>query len=98
MRGFWYTVEAILSILLILTFLLVIKSNIVIAPQEDVSLTGYKLLRGLDDRGELRNYTVNGDYDSINNSITYYVYNHTIEICDYMSACSGVKPNATNMY
>jgi len=98
MRGVWYILEAIISIILILTFLLVIRNTALIAPQQDVSLTGYSLLRGLDDRGLLRNYTVNGDYEAINSSIRYYVYNHTVEICDYSGSCSGMKPNTTNVY
>ena len=47
---------------------------------------------------DVRNFTVNNDFQSINDSIIYYVYNHTVEICDYIGACIGVKPNSTSVF
>lgn len=55
MKGVWYIVEAVLSIILIMTFLIVIRQTVITAPPEDVSLIGYNLLKGLDDRDLLRN-------------------------------------------
>ncbi|MFH1978028.1 MAG: hypothetical protein ABIJ92_01760 [Candidatus Aenigmatarchaeota archaeon] len=99
MKGVWYLIEAVLSVLIIITFLIAIKSNVFdITSQPDVSLTGYSLLKGLDDRGVLRNYTVNKDFTAINSSISYFVYNHTVEICDHLGACIGDAPNATNAF
>jgi len=98
MRGVWYLIEAVISILIILIFLLALRGTMIIEPSQDVSLTGYNLLKGLDDRGILRNYTTSNNYDLINNSIRYYVHNHSVEICNHQGTCSGYKPNATNVH
>ena len=100
MRGFWYMIEAILAGFIIVTFLLVARTEFILGtvPQYDVTLKAYDILRGLDDQELLRNYTINEDPEGLNLQVKFYTYNHSIEICSYSGTCVGSEPNATNVW
>jgi len=99
MRGIWHMVESILTSVVVISFLLFISNRYlsVIQP-EDIADTGYLILQGLDNRGQLRNYTVAKDYLGLNTQIPIYAYNHTIQICDYEDNCVGLVPNTSNTW
>jgi len=99
MRGFWHTIETVLITTIVITFLMTVgaKYASVIQP-ENLAEKGYIILENLDNRGELRNYTVALDYNGLNSQIPIYVYNHSIQICDYTGTCTGTRPNAINIW
>lgn len=100
MKGFMYTLEVILGTIILISFLLVMSAqiNTLSTPVENLDETAYDLLNSLDDRGLLRGYAVSHDFDSLNNSISFYRYNHLVEICDYEENCYGHIPNASNIW
>ena len=99
MRGFWYTVEAIIAGLLIITFLTILGTINLTQPQQgDPQVLVLKTLRDLDDRGLLRGYAANNNYAGLNNAVAIAAYNHTIQICDFNSGCAGIVPTARNVW
>jgi len=99
MRGFWYMVEAVMVSVMLMSFLYVVGSKYtsVVQPQ-NLAEKGFLVLKGLDDRGELKNYTVAMDYTGLNSIIPVYNYNHTVEICNAEGTCAGHKPVASNIW
>jgi len=99
MRGFWYIIECVLAGMVIFGFLAVIGRTYISLPQpDDLSVMGYESLKSLDDRGLLRNYVVNGDYNGLNSMIDMGTYNHSIKLCNYSGTCSGPSPNTSNAW
>jgi uncharacterized membrane-anchored protein len=99
MKGFWYIVEAVLAAIIILGFLLAISGKYIDQGSvSDVSLKGYSILKSLDERDVLRNYTVNLDYNGLNSEIRLFTYNHSIQICDFSGSCVGERPNITDLW
>lgn len=99
MRGFWYMIEAVLISTILMSFLIIVGSeyNSMIRP-DNLAEKGYLILRALDNRGELRNYTTAMDDAGLNSLIPEYGYNHTIQICNYEGTCVGNKPYADNIW
>jgi hypothetical protein len=91
MKGFWYMLEAVISGIIMLGFLLVVSQVSVSAPPDDLALQAYSSLKALDDRGLLRPYAAAGDWGSINSEAGIFSRNHTIEICR-ASGCQGGRP------
>ena len=99
MRGFWFIVEAVFASIIMVSFLLFMGRLYVRAPAlENLDEKTYELLKGLDEQGVLRNYTVNGDFLGLDSEIELYTHNHSVEICNYDLLCEGVKPNASNVW
>lgn len=99
MRGFWYMVEAILAGIIILGFLIAISGRyIATSGAEDIALKGYEILKGLDDQGLLRNYTIAEDFSGLDSRIQFFSYNHTIQICREDGSCVGSTPTAADRY
>ncbi|MCK5020458.1 MAG: hypothetical protein KAS32_25705 [Candidatus Peribacteraceae bacterium] len=98
MKGFWRTVESVFAIIMLMSFLLLVGSTYFIATAEtDLSFVGYEALKELDTRGELRQYAVTGDGDSINSKISMRGFNHSISICRYGGTCTGQYPDAEDV-
>ena len=99
MKGFWYMIEAIIAGIIIVSFLVVITQRVLIlAPEEDITIRGYEILKGLDEQGVLVNYTITEDFNGLNSEIQFFAFNHTVQICRENGDCVGIKPNATNRY
>lgn len=93
MKGFWRTMESVLSVMLLMGFLLFLGgSYLTRAGETDMSPVGYGVLKELDTSGNLRSYAASGDYSSINSKIDIPGYNHSVEICDYSGDCVGEYP------
>jgi hypothetical protein len=98
MKGIWYMIEALMAGIILITFLVMLKSSYFSTlPQEKASLTAYATLKGLDDAGLLRPYAVAGDYEGLSSNINLYSYEHSVEICT-QSGCSGLRPNAEDVW
>ncbi len=99
MRGFVYMLESILTAVIVMSFLLVISGHYLSVTQPDnLAEKGYLILKGLDNRDEVRNYTVAMDYEGLNDLIPVYNYNHTVQICNSTISCAGVRPNASEVW
>ena len=99
MRGFWYIIESVLISTIVISFLMIVSASYTsIIQPENLAEKGYLILKGLDNRGELRNYTAAMDYTGLNSQIPIYSHNHSIQICDYEETCTGNKPNASNIW
>ena len=98
MKGFWRTVESVLAVILLMSFLLVIgTSHFNPADEEGLGSLGYEILRDLDSRNELRSYAANGDYASIDSKVNIPGFNHSVSICGYGGDCAGESPEAQNV-
>lgn len=90
--------EAIFAGIIIITFLLIIGRVYFITTQpENPSIKAYEILKGLDDQGMLKEYTVSLDYDGLNSQISS-PFNHSIEICNKYDSCVGERPDASNIW
>ncbi|MEM5871374.1 MAG: hypothetical protein QW051_00710 [Candidatus Aenigmatarchaeota archaeon] len=101
MKGFWRTLESVFSILLILSFLLIVTNSIrtqIKTYSEPVSI-GYEILKQLDSEDLLRPLAINGEYEKINEKIILEGFNHSIVICDERGECIGTyNKNANNIF
>ena len=92
--------EAAIACIVIGMFLIFIVEGFSIDPQPmDVSESAYNILKGLDDRGALRNHAVSMDYGSINSEInkaSLAGYNHTVQVCDDVGQCAGSAPSGVD--
>ena len=97
MRGFWHTLDAVIACMLMMGFIVAI-GRVGMVPPEDLGTKAYVVLKGLDDQGILRNYTVNLDTDGLDTEVGIYSYNHSVRICDHSGSCTGTIPEALNVY
>ncbi|MBL7206115.1 MAG: hypothetical protein ISS36_00780 [Candidatus Aenigmarchaeota archaeon] len=93
MRGFWYTLEAVLAGILLIGFLLAVNT-FYLSPRTSEPQP-YLILKGLDEQGILRAYAVADDYSGLNSQIDT-AYNHSVEICS--TGCVGEKSEADNVF
>ena len=99
MKGIWYMLEALLAGIILITFLVTLKAvYLSMTPQEEASTEAYITLKELDENGLLRDYAVANDYNSLNNEISLYYYNHSVEICNSQGSCFGEKPESENVW
>jgi hypothetical protein len=99
MRGFWHTVEAVIAITIIITFVTTITGGTTrIQTSEDIEIKAYKILKNLDEKGLLRSYAINDDYSGLNSQVELYMYNHSVEICRSVNQCVGEKPDTSDVW
>ena len=97
MKGFWYTVEAIIAGIVVIGFLIVISKGIFLAPNIGIYQTeAMDILDDLYNKGYLRDYAVLQDNDTLDSLISTE-YNHTIQICNSVGVCTGNKPSQDNL-
>lgn len=92
MDGFWYTVEVLIAISVLVFFLIAIGGNILSSQEVDLSIRGYELLKGLDEQGILREYVESGDPEGLNSRVALPGFSHSVQICDTSGVCAGVRP------
>ncbi|MEE9323207.1 MAG: hypothetical protein V3U72_01555 [Candidatus Aenigmarchaeota archaeon] len=98
MKGFWRTLESAFAVIMLLSFLLTLGGGIQsVTIETELGSVGYEILKELDNRNELRNYTVNRDYETLNSKIEIPGYNHSIMICDYSGSCTGEYYDSDNI-
>lgn len=95
MKGFMHTFESIIAVIILIGFLIFLRSNYVSTPY-DITYRGYEILEDLDEKGELRDYVVSGDWIGLNSKINIPGYNHSIEFCN--QTCIGYKPDKENVW
>jgi hypothetical protein len=97
MRGYMYTLESVLAVILVFSFLIIVTGVLDIGPGEsELSEKAYELLKGLDEQGRLRGYAVTQDYEGLDSEIVFYATNHSVQICD-SAGCVGPLPNASRV-
>jgi hypothetical protein len=97
MKGFWRTVESVISVILLMSFLLTLGGFHSISREVDLSSVGYEILEELDGRDDLRVHVASKDYGTLNSKIEIPGHNHSIRICDYSGSCVGQYPDAENI-
>lgn len=97
MRGFWFTVEAILAGIILISFIGAVTIQSLSAPEEEATVLAYRTLAGLHDQGLLRTYAYQQNATAINNLITLFSLNHSVEVCS-LAECIGTKPSASNVW
>ncbi len=99
MRGFWHLVDAVMASIIILGFVGLMSQSAILVPEiEDLNFAAFQELKELDEQGILRDYTVAMDPVGLNSEVTLYVYNHSIQICDYSGTCAGERPEDKNVW
>lgn len=111
MKGFWFTLEAVLAAIVLVVFLLVITSALsgrTESGDTDVALLGAEALKELDNQGLLREQltglqdldqtAIAMRLDMINNLIAVPGYSHTIRVCTIADVCWGEMPEADNIF
>jgi len=97
MRGFWFTIEAVIAGVMLVSFLAFIVTTNIAVPKEELSTLAYKTLYGLNRQGLLKEHAIAGDYDAIDRHVSIYAYSHSVEICT-LQACEGTKPSGSNVW
>jgi hypothetical protein len=96
MKGFWFTIEAVIAGVILVSFLgFLVSANL--AVPEDPALLAYKTLDSLDRQGLLKENAAVGDYAAINSHVSISAFGHSVEICSAES-CSGIKPSASSVW
>ena len=98
MKGFWRTIESVIAVIMIMSFLLLVgRSYFSSTAETNLSFVGYETLKELDIRGELRPYAIAGNSDAINSKISMRGFAHSISICRYGGTCIGQYPEAEDV-
>jgi len=99
-KGYWHTLEAIMSGVVIILFLVAIMPRNVVTDSgpNEMIMQGFEELRSLEKKGILRDYVAAGDTDGINSQIRTMRFNHSVSICDSAGVCSGSSPSADNVW
>lgn len=92
MRGFWYTLEAVIAGIILIGFLAGIGFH---SSDNSLETKAFEILKGLDEQQLLRQKALSDDYSGLN-ALINTTYNHMIEICD--ADCVGEKQNAKNVF
>ncbi len=99
MKGFWRMVESIAAVSILMVFMLSLSIQYIREPVEPViKVRGYEILENMDNRGELREYTVSRNASGLSPEIEIGGYNHSVEICDSSGSCNGTYPDAENVW
>ena len=98
MRGFIYTLEAVIAGIVIISFLAFLAYEPPTVIDEGLNLKSYEILEGLDNQGLLRSYVVDENVSGLNSQITFFSANHTVQICNVNGACNGTIPNGSNVF
>lgn len=97
MKGFWFTIEAVIGGVLLVTFLSFLAATTIEVPPEDLTPLAYKTLDGLNKQGLLKEHAVAGNHTAINNQIRIANVKHSVEICTLVE-CVGEKPSGGNVW
>ncbi len=97
MKGVWRTIESVIAITILMSFMLYFGNPVLLKEQVDPTSKGYEILKIMDSNNELRTFVENKDWSSLNNRIHMHGYNHTVEICN-QTACYGEYPNVENIW
>lgn len=98
MKGFARTLEAVISVILIYTFLVILTApESTEAAPEDLTGMAYELLGSLDSTS-LRAYASEDNFTAINDSIEFDAKNHTINVCNPDGDCTGPEPDADEIW
>jgi len=98
-KGFWRTFESVLAVMILVFFMLTLGVRYATLPPEaDLPERGYKMLKDLDNRGELRPYVVNNQTDALESKISITGYNHAVQICSPENVCYGEEPGGLNVW
>lgn len=99
MKGFWHIVDAVLACIILIGFLVTLSGTIIITPENSgFNRLPYTFLKGLDEKGVLRNHTVALDTQALEDEIILYSYNHSVQICDSSNNCTGSVPSSKNIW
>ncbi len=99
MSGFTAILEAVIAGMILVGGLAFASTQVVsVPPAQDMQAKAISFLRGLDDQGLLRNWTVTKNFPAIENEIIFLAANRTVEICDHNNNCIGRKPAGRNVY
>lgn len=90
-------IEAMTAGLILVSFVAFLATTSFSAPPVDHTILAYRALHELDAQGQLKTAAVAGDYQAITNLVSIPSLNHTVEICT-RSSCSGVQPDAPNIW
>lgn len=91
-------IEAVLAGIILVSGITIASSAVVNSPSSNLQERAINLLQALDDRDQLRNWTVSKNTDMIANSILIPSYKHTVQICDHTFQCRGSLPSSTNIF
>lgn len=93
MKGMWHTLEAILAIVLVMSFLLLFSSS----RAKNIEVPDmYEKLAELDRAGVLRQQAQAYDHSSISSEVGIALA-HSIEVCDPDRVCRGSKVSGNNI-
>jgi len=99
MRGFWHVIESLIAVTILVLFLISIGTTILTRTDIEITQKGFETLKGLDERGVLRNYVTTLDPQGLQDIINISGFNHTIEICSPSGSCIGNQPeNPANQF
>jgi len=95
MQGFWRMIEAVVAGMFLISFVLIITNGnyLLREPIKDLDSKAYHILKQLDERGTLRSNVITLNYTGINSQISFYGFNHSVEICDHSGRCVGERPS-----
>lgn len=108
MRGFWFTLEATLAVIVLVVFLIALGSTLTLRQDSgtvDIAASGLRELRRLDDTGLLRDEVIGitdanaaGRLAGIAELISIPGYSHQVRICNHEENCWGEIPDAGNIF
>lgn len=99
MKGYWHLVDAILASLILMGFILAVASPAIHVPgPENMNDVAYQMLKGLNEKGNMRAYAAAHDYSGLDSGIAFYSHNHSVQICDYGGSCYGQAPSEDNVW
>ena len=96
MRGFWFTMEAAIAGIILVSFIGFLSLTSFSAETQDPSLDAYALLHDLNNQGLLKIPASENNATTINNLVTH-AYSHRIQICTATN-CTGTRPSADNVW
>jgi hypothetical protein len=97
-KGFWRTFESVLAVIILVFFMIALGVKYTVPGEEqDLSRTGYEILRSLDGKGELRSYVVNNQTGELESKISIPGYDHVVQICN-PEGCYGNEAGDSNVW
>jgi hypothetical protein len=91
-------VEAIIAGIIIMGFLVIVMTTNISAPEEDLTLRAYEILKGTDDKGSLKPLAAGYDLAGINDEVDITPYSHTVQVCNSEGVCQGARPSGKNVW
>ena len=97
MRGFVFMLEAVLAGLILVGFMLFLAQGQNASGSDDSGGFGWVLPK-LDHKGLLRGYVYSGDLPGLEDEITLYGFEDSIQVCIPGGSCSGTAPQGDNIW